>query len=353
MSDFTMHEKGLIDFFVGERVYGPYLMSDRPQGKLTCTLIEEWKERKAWSIACGDKHTYVLRKKIGISETDRRELETTISSSLKLKSILEVRTEVKDKIGYEIRIEESIEEDDSFEFFAKECERKDYVVYQFRRIYNFSFLDKRSLIRRIINVSRNKSFDKNICEWIDKVYARPFRIDPHPDCKCNIRKNKYDGFINFISKKIGLQVAYLQDKDQVFIPSLEYTISAKEVENLFFKKIFLNRKVLPKYLLFMAEENSAILEGIFTPYIDVPQREYDKVNYSVPDNFIYFLYGLGIGTGLGIMFARKPGVELRNNIQRTVLMTIKNFMGAKFKHSSPSESLRSEELMEVTIDKRR
>jgi len=145
-------------FFLGKRVTGPRTLDIRDvKGKLSCTMTEEWIGRKDWSFGCGEKRKYTLTKILGTSVTDRQDLESTISSSLNLSGISELKSEIKAKLGREVRIDETTQEEETFEFESPKCGRVDYTLYQLRRGFEFVYQDKRTWILRLFN---DRSFSK-------------------------------------------------------------------------------------------------------------------------------------------------------------------------------------------------
>jgi hypothetical protein len=306
-----------INFFIGEREAGSFTLYD-DKGLLTCTVMEEWVRRKAWSIACGEKRRYVLKKVLGMSITNRRELESSISSSLKLAGIAQLKSQIKAKLGLEIRIDETTEEEDEFSFEAPKCGRIDHAVYQLRRVYKFVYQDQRSFLQRLPDLWSDKSFSKVAEEWVDEIYGQPLPTDPDPTCKCKDPQRGYDGLVNLFLGKVGMLVEYQHKAEKLVFPALRYSIPARPIEDIFGTEISFDREVIPKYLLFMANEQRSKLTGRFSPYVKVPaKRQAVQIQQEVSSNLLYLLIGSSLGAIFALLFAKKSGRELRSDIRNT------------------------------------
>lgn len=307
-----------IDFFNGERVIGPHTVNPGDvKGRLTCTVVEEWVRRKAWSIACGEKRRYVLKKALGVSISQRRELESLVSSSLKLTGISALKAEIKAKLGLEIRIDETIDEEDEFSFEAPKCGRLDYTVYQLRRKYNFIYEDRRSLLQRLPRVWTDNSFSKVAEEWVDEIYGHPLPNDPDPVCRCKNPKPQYDGLVNLLLGKVGLLVGYKHNGEVIEFPALNYSVQARTIDDVLHTEMIFDRKLIPEYLLFLADEQRSRLTGWFSPYVEFRQKRYARqVHGDDSLNVIYFLIGGGIGAIIALLFAPKRGQEVRGDIKQ-------------------------------------
>ncbi len=303
-------------FFLGERVIGPFSLDiDSGKAQLTCTVIEEWIRKKAWSISCGEKHRYVLKKRLGVSTVERQELEATIAGSVKLIGISELKSQIKSKLGLEFRIEENLEEEDEFTFEAPKCGRLDHRVYQLRRLYRFTHRDKRSWMERFPNPWRKNDFTQTIEEWVDDIYGAPIPTDPDPACGCKDSRSEIDGLVTLFLGKISTVVGYKRTEEGLKIPSLNFSANVRGIGQLLHTDFVFERNVIPPYLLFLADERATKLRGRFLPYINVLGREAKEGRrVEASDSLLYLLVGGSLGAIVGLLFAPRSGQQLRSDI---------------------------------------
>jgi gas vesicle protein len=303
-------------FFRGERVTGPFPLDiNNGRAQLTCSVTEEWISKKAWSISCGEKHRYVLKKRLGVSATERQELEATITGSLKLIGISELKSQIKSKLGLEFRIEESVEEEDEFTFEAPKCGRLDHRVYQLKRVYRFSSRDKRSWIERLPHPWRKNDFTQTIEEWVDDIYGAPIPTDPDPACGCKDSRSEIDGLVTLFLGKISTVVGYKRTEQGLNIPSLNFSANVSGIGELLHSDFVFERNVIPPYLLFLADERATRLKGRFLPYVAVLRREAKQTQRAeASDSLLYLLVGGGLGAIAGLLFAPRSGQQLRTDI---------------------------------------
>jgi hypothetical protein len=202
-----------------------------------------------------------LKKTIGISATERDELESTISGSFGLEGIIGFKSELRGKLSRELTLEETREEEEEFEFEAPKCGRRIVRVYQLVRIYHFLFRDYRWW-----RLFRKPDLFKTIIEGVDRIYDRSIEIENDPDCGCHPKPAiGLDGLVNVALGKIGMLVGYKQTKNGLELPRLGITVRANNIHDVFFRTIQLNCEVIPPYLRFLANESAPVLTGEFFP----------------------------------------------------------------------------------------
>ncbi len=303
-------------FFRGERLIGPFSLNlDNGKAEIMCEVIEEWISRKAWSISCGEKHRYVLKKHLGVSAAERQELEATISGSGKLFGISELKSQIKSKLGLEFRIEETIEEEDEFTFEAPKCGRLDHRVYQLRRLYKFTHRDMRSWIERLPHPWRKNDFVQTIEEWVDDVYGAPIPTDPDPACNCKDPRSEIDGLVTLFLGKISTVVGYKETGQTLEIPGIRFSADVSSVGDILNTDFVFERNVIPPYLLFLADERATRLKGRFLPYFSIVQREAKEGRPAeASDSLLYLLIGGSIGAIMGLLFAPRSGQQSRSSL---------------------------------------
>jgi hypothetical protein len=75
-------------------------------------------------LSCGIKHSRKLTRRVGVSVSERDDIEGTVKTSFGLKGIAELKSELKSKIGHEIQWDKSEEIEEAFEWQAPECGRR-------------------------------------------------------------------------------------------------------------------------------------------------------------------------------------------------------------------------------------
>ena len=318
-----------LEFFEGERTVDSFVLKlYGGKAQLRCAVIERWVERIGRSINCGRSRKFLLKKILGVSSVERQELEAKITSSLGLKGISELKSEVRSKIGHELRLEETQEEQEEFSFEAPKCGRRALQVYQLQRLYEFSYEDNRYWLKRWL--SSTKNFTKTIAEWLNRFYDSSMTLNHDPECKCTEKQpDENDGLINLIFGNIRILTGYKKSENGIVFSDLNLLIPAGSVEELLYANITFERSMIPPYLLFLTGERSHKLTAQVLPHRGV-SAEYQRAETSYEDfsperrerqasgpattNLITLLLGGSIGAILALLFAPKPGAELRGDI---------------------------------------
>jgi len=132
------------EYFAGDRPVTSFTLPlHRGRAVLSGTVLERWEERLSRSLSCGIKHSRKLTRRVGVSVSERDDIEGTVKTSFGLKGIAELKSELKSKIGHEIQWDKSEEIEEAFEWQAPECGRRTISLYQLQRVYRLSFEDSR------------------------------------------------------------------------------------------------------------------------------------------------------------------------------------------------------------------
>lgn len=320
-----------LDFFSGERVYRVVRNLHRGKAQLKWSVIERWEERLGRSLNCGMERTYTLKKLLGVSLIEREDFESTIATSIGTKWILEAKSEVKSKLGRELRLEETQEEEEEFHFQAPKCGRVTLRVYQFMRLHEISYKDNRFWLWR------NDNFSKTITEWVNYLYDNSVVIDIDPACNCKDGlDNEIEGLARLSVGDIAMLVAYKHSEGGLEFPGLNVIFPDKRIEEMFFRPFTFDAAIIPSHLRFLAGEHSSILTGHFQPYggdlspskgaadfqaQQTPRNAYRKREIQrTPDrandsqNVLYLLFGGIVGAIGGLLLAPKSGLELRGDL---------------------------------------
>src|SRR6185369_1616875 len=268
------------EFFTDQRQVDQFTLPlHNGKAQLTCKIFERWEERTSRSLNCGMRRKRTLRKTIGISATERDELESTISGSFGLHGIIGFKSELRGKLSRELTLEETREEEEEFEFEAPRCGRRIVRVYQLVRIYHLFFEDYRWW-----RLFRKADLFKSITEGVDRIYDRSIEIENDPDCGCHPKPAiGMDGLVNIALNKIAMLVGYRKTKSSLEIPTLGIVVRANDIHDVFFRTVQVNCEAIPPYLRFLADESATVLTGEFFPELGLETIHQTRGIESYPD----------------------------------------------------------------------
>jgi gas vesicle protein len=280
------------------------------KARLNCTIIERWEERFSRVLKCGNKRREVVTQKLGISSEERRHLEAQVKGSLGLSGIAELKSEIAGKIETRIELQESTEVQKEFTFEAPECGRLDLTCYQLRRIYRFRCEDTRFW---------HENWTGNVSEWVDRIYDKSRRYPYDPDCGFKPKSEpKIDGEITLVlDEKIAIDAGFSRTDEEISIPELDLSLSGKNIDQVLFGRLRLQRSVVPPHLLFLAGVTAEMLTVRVIPSVTdrvagtFQERDHrrqfatERKKLGTSAGLGYFVTGACIGAALGVLFAPK------------------------------------------------
>lgn len=249
------------EFFIGDRIVNEFVIDFHGgKARLSCTIAERWEELISRPLVCGGEYEREFTQRIGITSIDREEMEATISGSLGLKGIAEFKSAVKGKTGRELQIEEAQETKEKTKFTAPECGRLTLLIYQLKRLYQFSYQDTRFL--------HKDSWTKTIPYWIARIHDASKASRNDPSCGCDLKVvTGIDGLLYLDMGKISMLAGFNKSGPGIEIPSLNLSITPYGDRSLP-TTISVDRKTIPQYLLFLAHEQADKLDGKIFPYVE-------------------------------------------------------------------------------------
>lgn len=263
------------EFFVGDRIVDDFVIEFHGgKARLSCTVVERWEELISRPLICGGKYEREFTQRIGITSIDREEMEATISGSLGLKGIAEFKSAIKGKTGRELQLEQAQETKETTKFTAPKCGRLILLIYQLKRLYQFSYQDTRFL--------HKDSWTKPpISQWIDRIHDASKRSENDPACGCDPKVvTGIDGLLYLALGKISMLAGYKDNGHGIEIPSLNLSIPANEDQTLP-SAVSIDRKAIPQHLVFLANEQADNLEGKLLPYIEEWSTDVDQENIEL------------------------------------------------------------------------
>jgi hypothetical protein len=290
-----------VAFFSGKQVIERFHIFKRHKDKerLYCTVEEEWREKFADSATCGIPLKLNLKRTVGVSVSERQELEATVSSKFGVKGMSEVSSAIKGTLGHEIRLDETLEEARDLTLPTPKCGRFTLQIFQLHQLYNLEYRDERFFRRK-------KSF-RTITERLNRWWQVPDIIPSIPECKCGEDIGKAEGGIlrrlGLAFEKFGMVVDCLQTEDSVALPPLGLSFSVKSVEDLIGQAVVVQRADIPEHLLFLSAETAEEFKGSFVasePILMSRQVE-ERITGETGESLAKKIVGLAVLVGIGVV----------------------------------------------------
>lgn len=235
-----------LEFFTGERVISEdKWKSGNEDFEITCTSVARWEFNKGRTVECGNDRDVKLIRKVGITQTQKENLESSIKVGLEAKGIAKFAAEFKAKIGYEIKYEESIIEEESFRIKAPECGRKLLSIYQLVKEHRFIIEDRRFFL-----------FNKGtqyipITEYTDSFWDRSPVERNIPECDCGDMEDNVDGVWSLRIGSMGILSLVEKVKDGIYIDALNIAVPDNQIGSLLIDGYKLSADSLPDYVRFL------------------------------------------------------------------------------------------------------
>jgi hypothetical protein len=259
-----------LQLFTGERLVSNFRIKLRGRDVyLVCKVFEKWVEKLARSLNCGRSRELTFKKTVGVTRTESQEFEAAVSSSLG-KGVAELKSEIRNKSGIEISFEVTHEEEEKFKVESPKCGRTTFQVYQLLRLYDFSYKDNRSALRRFFSPLKN--YPKGLEEWLNHVYdaSATDEIDPdclvmHPECG-HAPLTPPNGHVNLIFEDFGLLTSYRVGEQGIILTRLNVSVPTKNIEEMLYSNVTFDRNMIPPHLLFLSGEKADQLTAQVQPY---------------------------------------------------------------------------------------
>lgn len=348
-----------LQLFTGERLISDFIIKLRGGDvDLTCKVFEKWVEKLARSMNCGRSRELSFKKTVGVTLTERQEFEAAISSSLG-KGVAELKSEIRNKSGIEISFAVTHEEEEKFKVEAPKCGRTTFQVYQLLRLYDFSYNDNRSVLRRLF--SPLKKDPKGLDEWLNQVFdaSATDEIDPdclamHPECG-RAPLAPPDGYVCLIFEDFGLLTSYKVGEQGIILTRLNVSVPAKNIEELLHSNVTFSRSMIPPYLLFLTGVKANQLTARVQPYkgemakAKQISRESSSLGSGrfVENIPVGLLVGGAVGVAGTLLLTTKSGRAILQNIAGAVAQILEptsavpaqpSAVGAAAEHSLVSDS---------------
>jgi hypothetical protein len=238
----------MINFFTNTHEIDTFDFELERKVRVTGKLTERWIQLLSRSIACGEDKKRIIEKKIGISKTEREDLESVLKGSVGVKGIASIESQIKAKTGIEVKLEYATTETEETTFKAPECGRKTLIVYQLVREYDITITDK-----RILSFSRGQTRIM-LTEYTDNFHDKSLINNNDPDCGCKDKTEDPDDgiFSLLINKYYQLVTPYKISQQKLTLKNLEIEVSVEDLGNIVLDKFQINSALLPSYIQFFA-----------------------------------------------------------------------------------------------------
>ena len=121
----------MAEYFLGRRDIARFTIElDRGNAVLQCDVAEYWSPIINDSSKCGATLTYELSKKTGIKDSEKAAFEDSLSSSIGLNSIGQIKAVAKENLATEVHWESVQEEKRTVVFPSPKCGKYTALQYQ-------------------------------------------------------------------------------------------------------------------------------------------------------------------------------------------------------------------------------
>lgn len=241
-------------------------------GTLYCEITERWHEVMAKTIKCGTKYKRKLTCRLGVSRTEREDLEAVAKGQLGMKAIGSLEAAITGKTGVTTTLEHVAEFEEEFEFVAPECGAREIRIQQLQRLYEFQFEDRR--------VFRRSKWSKSYEVWIDRVHdsSRVTKHDPECGCKGTPDKEPDGSFIIDLGK-ISFRLGFDQRGDHLYLPDIKARVPRRALgrDNV---QVRLKPEMLPPHLLFLVQQRAESVVSRFVP-VNIGVAAFEEEEASV------------------------------------------------------------------------
>ncbi len=225
--------------------------------RITGSVTERWDQILSRSISCGDKYKRTVERTVGVSETQREDLETFIKGNVGIKGIAQIESEIQSSIGKTVTLSYNSTEREEREFEAPKCGRRTLIIYQQIREYNLQ------ITKEVSWPFQKNSTHVVLIERLDSFYDKSIVEENDPDCKCSKKSDDpVDGLLALLlNGNYRINTPYSLSDGKITLKNLDLVISAEDAGRMLIGNYKLNRDHIPDYMVFWSKikETSATL----------------------------------------------------------------------------------------------
>ena len=211
---------------------------------LTGTVSERWDDVMVKTIKCGDKFKRTLVRRIGLSRSEKEEVDSAIKGSIGVSGLASLESSISAKIGVETRFEVVDEVQEEFTFASPQCGIRIIRLQQLQRLYRLEYRDTRAF---------KKDWQKPFVERVDRVHDAGISKKYDPDCDCEEKKDRDDDDGTFVIHlgRLTLRAAFSERNGFLYFRDLGARIPAPAAR-LEYATVRLKPGMLPPHVLFLA-----------------------------------------------------------------------------------------------------
>lgn len=256
-----------IDLFTGTRELTRFsLPLNEGKATLACVVTIRWHELMVRTVKCGAKYSRKLTSRLGVEKSQREDLEAVVKGSLGFPGVGNFESTLQAKAGFETRLEYASELEESFEFDSPKCGIRTIMLYQLQRVYHLTFKGR--------GFFKDEEWEKSFVCWSDRIHDGGKRMEFDPECGCEPpTRPDPDGTFYINLGKISLLSTFHEREGRIYIPGVKARVTP-EISRTKASTVNIQRKMIPKHLLFLAREDADAFQARFVPF---DMREQEKV----------------------------------------------------------------------------
>ncbi|MDN3655391.1 hypothetical protein QWZ08_07135 [Ferruginibacter paludis] len=237
----------MINFFTNTHEAGSFNFELEKKVRISGKIFERWVQLLSRSIACGEDKKRIIEKKVGITKTEREDLESLLKGSVGVKGIASIESQIKAKTGIEVKFEYATTETEETTFKAPECGRKTLVVYQLVREYDITITDK-----RLFSFSKGQTRIL-LTEYTDNIHDKSLTTEIDPDCGCKDKSEDVDdGILSLlVNNYYQLVTPYKIKLEKVTLKNLGVEVTLEDLGKMLVKNYQIQSSTLPDYIVFL------------------------------------------------------------------------------------------------------
>lgn len=250
-------------FFIGRRVVDKGFSWEKGgKARLEWTVSEYWDRILSETIRCGAKGRFRQTRRVGITETQKRELEASLSASLGLGDLGPLKSKIQAKASIEVSWNVIEETERTTEFTAPKCGNYGALQYQKMREFDFHYQDDRWL--------HKDSWQYRLTEHTCEIHDDSKTCEPDPNCGCRpdeTNPRDYDGLLHADFGAVSALAGYRTTPGGLDVSMFGKDFQFEGVDSLSFNRAIELGRIHPS-LVFLGNLQLPRYVARFSPYIE-------------------------------------------------------------------------------------
>lgn len=207
----------------------------------SCKMAEGWEQVLSRPLRCGQKFKRTVRRKTGVLQEQREDLEATIKGSFGIKGLVQLESAIQAGTGASIRFEEYKEVEETIEVAAPEHGRYELCYFQKKQVFNFEGRDSKFF-------SWSAPWYLTVHRWVDEYRDESRRYEFDPACGgAGSQPHPPDGVLDIVVEggKLTIATPYRIKENGIEFEELGLRADA-ELLDIMSSKTQLSLKALPE-----------------------------------------------------------------------------------------------------------